>query len=105
MATKSYNLRIPDTLFRLGEPVVEDLVVLAISDDISEDHVRETLELRSTLPKKGIREVLRMVTPKAVDEFNGIVDAIRTDVDPEDQIRVRACYKRGLCQVLRFDRE
>lgn len=105
MATKSFNLRIPDTLFRLGEPVVEDLVVLAIGDDISEDHVRETLELRSTLPKKGIREVLRIVTPESVEELNDEVSSIRKHVDSEDQIRVRACYKRGLCQVLRFDRE
>ncbi len=105
MATKSFNLRIPDTLFRLGEAVVEDLVVLALTDDIEEDHVRETLELRSTLPRRGMREVMRMVTLSAIDELNYEVRGIRNEIDPDDQLRVRACYKRGLCQVLRFDRK
>jgi len=102
--TRCFNLDIPYPFLRLGECVVEDLVHAGIETDISEDATREALERHVELTKRASREMLRHIAPEDYRDLNHRLGDLRESISPDDHLKIRAYYSRGICQVLKVAR-
>lgn len=102
--TRCFNLDIPYSFLRLGECVVEDLVHAGIESDIREDDTKDALERHVELTKRASREMLRPITPEDYKSLNAKLSELRESVSPDDHLKIRAYYNRGICQVLKVAR-
>ena len=104
MTTKSSNVKIPPTILRLGESVVEKLVLHAIKSDITADTLHEVLT-EECGGRQTTRALMRIVDDRDIAQLNINVDLIRSTVAIDDRIKLKTSYARGLCQVLKYDKD
>lgn len=105
MATQSINLQIPSTLLRLGESVVQELVVLGLDNDVTPEIINEVLAKDYSNAKRTARALLRIVREEDLVEFNNRLVGLREQVCSSDSLRLKASYARGICQILKYDKE
>lgn len=102
MATRCFNVAVPYPLLRLGEGVVEDLTHLAIGRDVNAEDARECLERNVTVSKRAVKELMKPITSSDYTEFNAAMDEVRPQINSDEQLRIRAFYSRGLCQIFKL---
>lgn len=102
MATTSINLPIPESVFRLGENVVENLVVAGITKDVTIDDIETVLTNHCKKDKRHVKALIRIVDSESLVSLNRELKGLREQVLPEDKMKIRASYSRGLCQVLHY---
>lgn len=100
--TTSRNLKVPETLLRLGESVVEQLVQHGLTGDITHETILDVLSTEYRDERRTARALLKVVTEGDVDEFNKRLSAVRVDVKPTDKLKLRTSYARGICQILKY---
>lgn len=102
MATTSINLPIPEPVFRLGENVVENLVVTGITKEVTVNDIETVLTNQCKKDKRSVRALIRIVDDESLSNLNKELASLREQVKPEDRMKIRASYSRGLCQVLHY---
>lgn len=102
MATTSINLSIPEPVFRLGESVVETLVVTGITKDVTVDDIESVLTNQCKKDKRSVKALVRIVDDESLGSLNKELAVFRAQVAPGDRMKIRASYSRGLCQVLHY---
>ena len=105
MATQSFNLEIPHTILRLGVTIVQDLVVSGLSNDVNLDQIGEMLSRDYPEAKRTAKALLRIVRDEDIALFNQRLAILRLSVSPDDTLRMKTTYARGICQILKYDKQ
>lgn len=100
--TTSHNLKVPETLLRLGETVVEKLVQHGLVSDLSHDVILDVLAAEHRDERRAIRALSKVVTDSDMAAFNDRMSAVRVEVKPTDKLKLRTSYARGICQILKY---
>ena len=95
-------MKVPETLLRLGESVVEQLVQHGLANDITHETILDVLSTEYRDEKRTARALSKVVTEGDVDEFNKRLSTVRVDVKPTDKLKLRTSYARGICQILKY---
>ena len=103
MATQSYHVKIPTTVIRLGEEVVDRLVHTGLAKDIDRDIIRRTLEEEYGGAKRTINSLSNIVTDDDLARFMENVRDLRSDVSVTDKVKIDTDFLRRVCRVLKFD--
>lgn len=100
--TTSHNLKVPESLLRLGECVVEKLVQHGLSNDVSHETILDVLASEYRDERRTVRALSKVVTERDVTEFNARLGEVRVEVKPTDKLKLRTSYARGICQILKY---
>ncbi len=100
--TESYNIQIPPSIIRLGVDMVNRLVVIGLTQTLTQDIIYEQLHTRYER-KRTAKSLVRTILTGDLDYFNSqIDDMVKSGVSPKDRLRIDTVYFREICQVLKL---